>query len=315
MVLPGAGRGSTAGVLMPTPAIPLQALHDLLLQRMGLRVSVLRLDLTHPLISGNKWFKLKHNLQQARAAGHDVLLSFGGTYSNHIHALAAAGQAFGFRTIGVIRGERPPQLSATLRFAEAQGMQLHFVSREQYRQKNSPELRAELAALYGEAYWLPEGGSNALAVEGCAEIAALIPADVDVVACACGTGGTLAGLASGLAGRAEVLGVAVLKGADFLHDEVRRLLAAANRPDPQNWRLLLDAHWGGYGRAPEALLAFIRQFEQQHGLPLEQVYTGKLFAAVWRLIEDGQFAPGRHVMLIHSGGLQGRLPELSPGLS
>lgn len=296
----------SADLLEVRPAIPLQALSAPLLQDAGLRVSVLRLDLIHPLISGNKWFKLKYNLRQARAEGQQTLLSFGGAYSNHIHALAAAGAEFGFNTIGVIRGEPHVPLNPTLQFAVDQGMHLHYLSREQYRQKHTPQLQAELRAQFGDVYWIPEGGSNALAVKGCAEIVASLPAATDVLVCACGTGATLAGLAVGMHGRGSVMGVAVLKGAEFLYDDVRRLLQDYGASAVAPWDLVLDGHCGGYARSSEGLLSFMHEFEAEQGVLLEQVYTGKMMFALWQMIAAGHFAPGSHVVAVHTGGMQGR---------
>lgn len=210
-------------LLTPHPT-PIQEIHDPLLKRHGVRLLLKRADLVHPVISGNKWYKLKYNLLEARQQGVSTLLSFGGAYSNHIHALAGVGSEYGFKTIGVIRGEAHEPLNPTLRFAVAQGMVLHYLSRADYRLKQTPQLIEQLRQRFGDFYLIPEGGTNALAVQGCSEMLADVREGFDVVVCACGTGGTLAGLIAGLDGERRVLGIAVLKGAEFLRDEVRRLL-------------------------------------------------------------------------------------------
>lgn len=301
-------------MLLTPHATPELEVHDSVLTRADVRLWVKRLDQVHPLISGNKWYKLKYNLLHAREQGMTTLLSFGGAYSNHIHAIAAAGSAYGFETVGVIRGERHDPLNSTLQFAFDHGMQLHYIDRQTYRDKNSPIVLQGLVEHFGDFYLVPEGGTNDLAVKGCAEIINDIQQDFDLLACACGTGGTLAGLISGLQGRRPVLGVAVLKGAGFLNDDVRALLAQNHCDELNHWQINLDYPFGGYAKHTDELLNFIRHFEQQHNIPLEQVYTGKLMYALWDLIKAGKFDPGTRIMALHSGGLQGRLPILDEGL-
>jgi 1-aminocyclopropane-1-carboxylate deaminase len=290
-------------MLSAPQATPVQEIHDPALERAGVRLLVKRLDLTHPDISGNKWYKLKYNLRAAREQGHDTLLSFGGPWSNHIHALAAAGHEHGFRTIGVIRGDEPRALTPTLQFARDNGMMLRYLNRSDYRRKRSPEIVERLQDELGAFYLIPEGGSNASAVQGCAEIVSQIDQPFDVLACACGTGGTLAGLVTGLNGSRRALGVAVLKGAGFLYDDIQALLSA----DYDNWCINLDYHFGGYAKTTPELIEFMHCFEQRHAIPLEQVYTAKLFHALLDLAAKGEFARGTTVMALHSGGLQGRV--------
>lgn len=289
---------------------PLQPVNASLCEQHGVRLLVKRLDLVHPSISGNKWYKLKYNLIEAERSGYKTLLSFGGAYSNHIHALAAAGEAYGFNTIGVIRGEEHSPLNPTLQFAVDHGMRLHYLSRSDYRDKNDANVLASLRERFGDFYLIPEGGSNALAVKGCAEISHDLLHELDsddfTVAGACGTGGTLAGLIAGLQGRGRVLGVAALKGADFLYDDVRALLNQANVADPGNWRIELDYHCGGYAKTTPELFEFIEGFERDYGIVLEPVYTGKLMRALFDLIAKGAFSPGHTIVALHSGGLQGR---------
>ncbi len=291
--------------MIPQPT-PIEEIHDPLLDQRGLRLLIKRLDQVHPVISGNKWYKLKYNLLAAREQGYDTLLSFGGAYSNHIHALAGAGREYGFKTIGVIRGEPHEPLNATLQFAREQGMQLHYLSRADYRQKNTPWMIERLHDFFGDFYLLPEGGSNALAVKGAREMVENIEADVDVVACACGTGGTLAGVIAGLNSGKRALGVAVLKGAAFLRDDVQRLLTEAGGDERCNWSINLDYHFSGYAKTTPQLFAFMQAFERQHDVPLDPVYTAKLMFALYALIEDGSFERGTTLLALHTGGLQGR---------
>lgn len=282
---------------------PLQEVHAPWLDRGGVRLLIKREDLNHPSISGNKWHKLKHNLRAAKRGGYTRLLSFGGAYSNHIYALAAAGRAHGLETIGIIRGEAIEPLNPTLRFARDCGMRLEFISRARYRLKTEPAEIDRWRARYGEFYLIPEGGSNRLAVTGCAEIIDDIAVPFDVIVCPCGTGGTLAGLVAGMAGRRRALGIAVLKGASFLMDDVRRFLTDHSQ-DYGNWSLSLDYHFGGYAKLSPALAAFVDEFALRHGVPLEPVYTGKMMYGVQDLIRQGYFARGTTVVAVHTGGLQ-----------
>ncbi|GAA3944240.1 1-aminocyclopropane-1-carboxylate deaminase/D-cysteine desulfhydrase [Hymenobacter algoricola] len=289
------------------PSLLLQELHEPVAARYGVRLLLARDDLTHPELPGNKWRKLKHNLRAARAQSHSTLLTFGGAFSNHLAAVAAAGRLEGFRTIGLVRGEETRPLNPTLARAAADGMLLHYLDRETYRRKQEPELLAELLARTGPAYVLPEGGTNALALPGCAE---LIPeltaqADFDAVAVACGTGGTLAGLLTGLDGQKAVVGVAALKNGGFLREEVDALTQAATGRQYANWSLHPDYHFGGYARFSAELLDFIQRFAARHGVLLDPLYTGKLLFGVLDLIDKGYFRRGSTVVALHTGGLQG----------
>ncbi len=293
-------------MLLSPLATPIEEIHDRLLEQAGVRLLVKRLDLVHPVISGNKWYELRYNLLTAREQGFKTLLSFGGAYSNHIHALAGAGHCYGFKTIGVIRGEEHLPLNPTLQFAVDHGMQLEYLNRVDYRLKNSSEITEKLKRKFGEYYLIPEGGGNALAAKGCAEIIDDIDQPFDVIACACGTGGTLAGLIAGLQGKRKALGVAVLKGAGFLRADVANLLQNSIDQQYNNWQINLDYHFGGYAKTTEPLINFIHEFETKHGIPLEQVYTGKLMFALFDLIGKGEFEHGTTLLALHSGGLQGR---------
>ncbi|MFP4293137.1 MAG: 1-aminocyclopropane-1-carboxylate deaminase/D-cysteine desulfhydrase [Cyclobacteriaceae bacterium] len=274
------------------------------LAELGTKLEILRVDEVHPLISGNKWYKLKYNLLQARAEGHQRLLSFGGAFSNHIYALAAAGKAYGFQTIGVIRGEKAEPLNATLSFAEAQGMQLHFISREAYRHKADYLFLQELLQRLGPCYLIPEGGSNTLAVKGCCEIIAR-PDDYDYIACCVGTGGTLAGILEKTQKRTKVLGFAALKGGDFLYEEVNRLTSAFSGSIYDNYKIVTDYHFGGYAKATPVLVGFINDFKKEHKILLDPIYTGKMMYGLLDMAKQGFFKSGSRILAVHSGGLQG----------
>lgn len=269
-----------------------------------IQVYIKREDLLHAQISGNKFRKLKYNLIKARQFNQRTLLTFGGAYSNHIAAVAAAAHEFGFNSIGIIRGEELADKidpNPTLNKAQQHGMQLHFVSRADYRRKTESEFIQQLIEQYGEFYLIPEGGSNHLAVQGCAEILTTHDRQqFDYVCCAVGTGGTLAGIIESSAPSQTVLGFAALKG-DFLQAQIQQWTAKTN------WRLISDYHCGGYAKTTPALLHFIQQFYQRTGIPLEPIYTGKLMFGLMDLIQRGHFAPHSRILVIHTGGLQGNL--------
>lgn len=275
----------------------------------GISLSIVREDLNHPFVSGNKWWKLKDNLREARRLGHHTLLTFGGAHSNHIYATAAAARELGFASVGVIRGE--PVHNATLQFAAACGMQLHFVSRTQYRNKGDAAFLKTLTALFGPCYILPEGGTNALAVQSCAEWGARLwqQHHPDVVVLPIGTGGTLAGLVCGLQGRSRLIGISVLKDGAFLTDTVARLIEANSGRALGNWHIETSFHGGGYGKSSPHLRHFIASIEHEHHVLLDPVYTGKLMWAVSALIREKYFSPGMRIFILHTGGLQGRQPE------
>ncbi|MBC9797915.1 1-aminocyclopropane-1-carboxylate deaminase/D-cysteine desulfhydrase [Sinomicrobium weinanense] len=272
-----------------------------MLREQGITLHVKREDLLHPHISGNKYRKLRYNLEEAKDKRHNTLLTFGGAYSNHIAAVAAAGKEYGFRTIGIIRGE---ELSGkvtenpTLRFAEKQGMQFRFISRQDFRGKNSPEITARLQAEFGSFFLLPEGGTNALAVKGCEEILGPDDAAFDYICCPVGTGGTIAGLINSAKDCQQVLGFPALNG-DFLTNDIRKFAKK------DNWALQNGFHFGGYAKVNTELVHFINDFKQKTGIPLDPVYTGKMIYGILKLIKDGYFKNGSKILAIHTGGLQG----------
>lgn len=295
------------------PEIALQPIVHPVCREKDIQLDVLRLDQTHPLLSGNKWFKLKYNLAAARAQGKTTLLTFGGAYSNHIHACAAAAQLQGFASIGIIRGEPHLPVNPTLQDAQDFGMQLVYLNRQQYRKKHQPamirQLLRQLALVPEQVYIIPEGGSNALAVKGCMEIPAVIPHDYDVICLPCGTGGTLAGIAAALQTQPDkkILGFAVLKGACFLHQAVQDLLVDfdPNHSWRQNWQIIHDYHFGGYARHTPQLLGFIKSTQKQYELPLDFVYSAKMLFGVLDLIQKDYFPEGCRIIALHTGGLQG----------
>jgi 1-aminocyclopropane-1-carboxylate deaminase len=298
---------------------PLQEIRDEITVQAQVQLYLKREDLIHPHISGNKWRKLKYNLREARAQGKQTLLTFGGAFSNHIYAVAAAGELSGFQTIGLIRGEQHVELNPTLSFATKAGMYLQYLSREDYRRKEEPSFLKLLEDKYGDFYILPEGGSNALAVKGCAEIIADIPMPYDYLCCPCGTGGTFAGLIAGTHTASQTLmGFSALKGGAFLAEEVKQCLAAYEQIEPGlmavpsiSWCIQTDYHFGGYAKITTILLDFIRWFERTHVIALEQVYTGKMIYGLYDLLKQGYFKPGSVIVAIHTGGLQGRSPLLN----
>ena len=270
-------------------------------------VTIRRLDLVHPQISGNKFFKLKYNFLEAQRQGYQHILSFGGAYSNHIAATAFSAQHFGFKSVGIIRGEeladRP--LNPTLATAQKFGMQLHFVSREQYRRKHEADYLLELGQKFPGHFVIPEGGTNALAIQGCQEILKEDDTQFDVICCAAGTGGTITGLIEASQTHQQVLGFSALKGS-FLKDEVARLTSKTN------WNILDDYCCGGYAKTSPELMQFIQDFESRFSIPLEQVYTAKMLMGILDLIEKNYFPIGSRLLVIHSGGLQGRNVPFAP---
>lgn len=302
------------------PPSPLVALESPTLRQAGIHLLVKRDDMLgigpELALCGNKWRKLQYNLQAARDEGHKTLLTFGGAYSNHIAAVAAAGVAFQFKTIGIIRGEQPAGLNPTLRFAQSCNMGLQFISRQAFRDKGSAESLARLQQQYGSYYLLPEGGTNALALEGCRHIVEEVEQQAgqlpDYWCCSLGTGGTFAGITSALNGRAKALGFSALKS-DHLKEEVERLLKHSLASSPLRgdkkgagtWEINTDFHFGGYAKFEPHLIDFINGFYRQHGIALDPIYTGKLFFGLFYLIEEGYFPKGSTILAVHTGGLQG----------
>jgi len=270
----------------------------------SISVTIKREDLIHPFISGNKFRKLKYNLLQAKEENQETLLTFGGAYSNHIAAVAFAGKENGFKTIGIIRGDELRDKIATnptLQFAQDCGMQFEFVSREDYRLKSEIPFLENLKQQHGDFYLIPEGGTNELAIKGCQEILTKEDAKFNYICCSVGTGGTIAGIINSALPHQKVLGFPALKG-DFLKDEIRSFVTTI--PD-ENWELITEYHFGGYGKVNQDLVAFINQFFEKNTIPLDPIYTGKMVFGVMDRIEKNYFPAESKILLIHTGGLQG----------
>ncbi len=263
-------------------------------------LSIRREDLLHPHISGNKFRKLKYNLIEAHWLGCEAIVTFGGAFSNHIAATAAAGKEFKFKTIGIIRGEELRDIvrNQTLSFAENCGMELHFISRSSYSEKAAEEFISHLKQKFGNIYIIPEGGTNALAVRGCEEILTQDDHKFDYICCAVGTGGTISGIANSAKPHQQILGFPALKG-DFLSKDVELLSNA------KNWRLISDYHFGGYAKVDEILINFMNEFYKKNQILLDPIYTGKLLYGVIDMIRKGYFPPKSQILTIHTGGLQG----------
>jgi len=267
----------------------------------GVEVYLKREDAIHSFVSGNKYRKLKYNLFEAEKLGFNKLLTFGGAYSNHIAAVASAGEILGFKTIGVIRGEELTdkiESNPTLNYAKQCGMQFKFVSRAAYRNKASDDFLKALKDEFQEFYTIPEGGTNSLAIKGCEEILTDNDAVFDYICCAVGTGGTISGLINGATPHQQVLGFPALKG-NFLQEDISKF---ANH---SRWKLISDYHFGGYAKINLELIRFINQFKLEHNIPLDPVYTGKMMYGIFDLIEKKQFPKGSKILAVHTGGLQG----------
>ena len=261
------------------------------------------------ILSGNKYFKLKYNLVHALEQGCRTVISFGGAYSNHIHALAIAGAALGLHTVGVIRGEIIRPLNTTLADAEANGMTLVSVSRQQYREKDESEFLRQLRVRWPNAYLIPEGGGNRLGIQGCRDIVNLLGVDVlgryDMMALPCGTGATLAGLSMAVPDSVTVKGFSVLKNAGALERDVRRFRDMFNYNGPENWSVCHDYHMGGYARVTTGLMSVIDTFTALTSIPVEPVYTGKMVFGLISEIRQQHIPPGTRILALHTGGLQG----------
>jgi 1-aminocyclopropane-1-carboxylate deaminase len=274
---------------------------EIRLENHDITLFIKREDLLHPYISGNKFRKLKYNIIQAKKEGKTKLVTFGGAYSNHIVATAAAGAAYDFQTVGVIRGEELREKileNPSLRQAQDFGMEFVFVSREVYRAKTENSFLNVLNDMFGDFYLLPEGGTNDLAVKGCEEILTESDVDFDFICSAVGTGGTLSGLINCSKSGQQVLGFPALKG-DFLREDICSFVSKTN------WDLQTEYHFGGYGKVTEELVTFINDFHQRYGVPLDPIYTGKMVYGVMDLIEKGRFSSQSKILMIHTGGLQG----------
>lgn len=267
----------------------------------NIEVYIKREDLIHPFVSGNKYRKLKYNLIEAKKQGFKTLLTFGGAFSNHIAAVSAAGKLEGFETIGIIRGEEVAEKiseNPTLSFAQQNGMQLDFISRNQYREKTDITFVESLKNKYGAFYLIPEGGTNSLAVQGCTEILTEEDKKFNFIACAVGTGGTISGIIKSSSSFQKVLGFPALKG-DFLQNEIRNFVTESN------WEIISGYEFGGYGKITSELIQFINDFHHKTKILLDPIYTAKMVFGVKDLIDKGFFADNSRILIIHTGGIQG----------
>ncbi len=282
----------------------LQAVELPVLRDRGIQLRVLREDLHHHPAAGNKWHKLRYNLEAATEQGHDGVLSFGGAWSNHILALAASARRRGLESIGIIRGEAEYAANPLLSEARAQGMRLHFVDRAEYRKRHDPAWQQALGARFGHPYLIPEGGSNALGARGCQALGEQLltetRGDFDILCCAVGSGGTLAGLGRALLPARRAVGYAVVKDTSLPRRIADLLPDGALQPE------LKDAARRGYGRSDTELTIFVEAFIRQTGIPIEPVYTGKLFMRLLEDIGQGKYPPGSRLIVLHSGGVWGR---------
>ena len=267
----------------------------------SIKLFIKREDLLHPVVSGNKFRKLKYNIIQAKEEKHTLLVTFGGAFSNHIAAVAYACKEASLQSIGIIRGdelEAEIENNPTLKFAETCGMQFKFVSREEYNQKTESSYKQALTKKYGRHYLLPEGGTNQLAIKGCEEILQDSDADFNYICCAIGTGGTISGIINSAKPHQKILGFPALK-ADFLTEEITKFAKK------DNWSLISDYHFGGYAKVTDELIAFMNEFYVNNNFLLDPVYTSKMVFGTLDLIEKGYFADNVKILLIHTGGLQG----------
>ena len=270
------------------------------------QITIKREDQIHPLVSGNKFRKLKYNIQEAVKQKHTKLLTFGGAFSNHILATAAAGNLKHLQTVGVIRGDelgkdvaKTLANNSTLRKASEYGMKFEFISREYYQDKTKPQFIETLQEKHGDFYSIPEGGTNELAVKGCEEILEKEDYQFDYICSCVGTGGTISGIINSAQKHQKILGFPALKGG-FLRDEIQRYSKFKD-----NWELISDYHFGGYGKYTDELIHFINRFKKITQIPLDPIYTGKMMYGVVNMIKNKLIPAGSKILIVHTGGLQG----------
>lgn len=292
-------------MLIPNP-VPVQFLSHPILVENGVELAVKRLDLVHSRISGNKFFKLKYNLEKAKKEGKSTILTFGGAFSNHIYATAEAANAENLASVGIIRGERTEPVNTTLAHAERLGMQLHFIDRKSYRNKTEAEFLANLQEKFGNFYLIPEGGTNELAIKGTQEILELEDQQFSHICSSIGTGGTLSGLFLSLSANQKLLGFSSLKG-EFIRQEISDLISKYQLKSNGTHEIFTNYHFGGYAKYKQELIDFIWWFYQSFDIVLDPIYTGKMAYGIWDLIQKKHFPAGSKILMIHSGGLQGNV--------
>lgn len=269
-----------------------------ILKEKDISLFIKRLDAVHPFVSGNKSFKLKYNIIEAKRAGYKSLLTFGGAYSNHIAATAYAARYNGLNSIGVIRGEEYIALNPTLRFAIENRMFLHYVNRNDYRLKNTNDFLDKLRVMFGDFYLLHEGGSNDLAVKGTEEILGVSDTQ-DYICCSVGTGATISGIINSSKEKQQIIGFSAIKGCDSLVEDVRRWT------NDKKFKILDNYHFGGYANISNDLVDFINDFYVTQDVVLDVVYTGKMMMGILDLVAKDYFEEGSTILAIHTGGLQG----------
>ena len=269
--------------------------------RLNNQVSLKPDYLIHPTVSGNKYRKLKYNLQKVQSENYKGILTFGGAFSNHIAATAAAGMVLNIPTVGVIRGEElasKKELNSTLNYAKSCGMHLEYVSRSDYKQKNDPAYLKLLLENFKNFYVIPEGGTNGLAIKGCQEILSQEDLTFDIICCAVGTGGTIAGLINSSLPTQKIIGFPALKGG-FLNEDICKFASQSN------WELWDAYHFGGYAKVDSKLITFMNHFKSTYKIPLDPVYTAKMMYGIFDAIQTGRIPKNAKVLSIHTGGLQG----------
>ena len=297
--------GKSHQMLHASPTDTLRLLHPLFEEK-KVEVSLLRLDQIHTEVSGNKFFKLKYNLEEAKKQGKTTILTFGGAYSNHIYATASAAAAEGFKSIGIIRGEDLDAKNPTLLHAKRNGMHLQFSSREDYRNKTSEEYLDQLRTVFGDFYLIPEGGTNSFAIQGASEILSQSHLDFTHICTAIGTGGTFTGLAKSLQPHQNLLGFSSLKG-EFIRAEIAQLLKNNGVDEKVSTEIFTEFHVGGYAKWSPDLIEFIHWFWEEFNIALDPIYTGKMVYGCWKLLEKSHFSPYSKILWIHTGGLQGNV--------
>ncbi len=282
----------------------LSPVHSSILEQKQIKLWIKRDDLIHPVISGNKWRKLKYILDHILKRKIHTIISMGGAFSNHLHALAFVGKQLHLRTVGYIRGERPKKLNPTLQDLQSWGMELKFISRSQYRCLRNYKKSDGFPSIRAGEYWLPEGASTELALQGVAEIISEIELEFDIICVPCGTGTTFAGLIEQIPEHNVAYGFSALKGAGFLTQDIKKLLKKVKQ-NRANWRVMQEYHFGGFAKSNSELVLFMDNFFSQHHVVLESVYTAKMFYGIFDLIQRGHFNAGQKIVAIHTGGLQG----------
>lgn len=293
--------------LLPSPIVEI---NDPALDQAKIRLFLKRDDLIHPEISGNKWRKLIYNLTKANDINASAILTFGGAYSNHLTATAFACKELGMPSIGVVRGQYENVENPSLQFMRDHGMQLHYIDRDQYKERKNEKFHNELKAQFGnDIFIIPEGGSNAEAIDGCRELITELEQQCqeklpDIICCSVGSGGTAAGLLVGLQHRHRLLGFSALKGT-FLKGDIEKLILDYNGQSYQNWEINTTFHFGGFAKHQPELIQFINTFKAKQGIQLDPLYTGKMMFGIFELVKEGYFDEGQEIMAIHTGGLQG----------